>query len=166
MKEIANISLLILLAGLCVFSIGIGVFDWFGGLPVEKIAFASDRDGDSEIFIMDFDGSDVKQLTFNNEKDQCPSLSSNGKKIAFQATINHDNVKIFVTESTAYKLIQITFREEFGSQPSWSPDGSKIAFISSNSAGDSEIFIMTAYGSGRTQLTENNAADFDPSWSP
>lgn len=37
-----------------------------------RIVFQSDRDGDSEIFVMDADGSDVRQLTRNNYEDSSP----------------------------------------------------------------------------------------------
>ena len=113
MKVLKDISLLIILGGFFVFTIGIGIFDWFGAIPVDKIAFASDRDGDSEIFIMDSDGSDVKQLTFNNENDLYPSLSSNGKKIVFQVEVHDEYAKIFVTESKLSKIVQVTYKNDY-----------------------------------------------------
>jgi TolB protein len=49
-----------------------------------KIAFESDRDGsDSEIYVMNADGSDVTQLTNNNASDGSPSWSPDGERIAF-----------------------------------------------------------------------------------
>lgn len=48
-----------------------------------KIVFASDRDGDMEIFIMDVDGGNLQQLTENNVFDGYPAWSPDGSKIAF-----------------------------------------------------------------------------------
>jgi len=52
-----------------------------------RIAFTSNRDGNSEIYTMNPDGSDQKRLTFNSssglDSDGDPTLSPDGKKIAF-----------------------------------------------------------------------------------
>jgi len=53
--------------------------------PVETIAFASNRDGDDEIYVMKTDGSHVVQLTINNYRDTLPSCSPDGQKITFQS---------------------------------------------------------------------------------
>ena len=50
-----------------------------------EIVFISDRDGDYELFTMNADGSDQKQITFNNEKDVLPSWSPEGNRIAFSS---------------------------------------------------------------------------------
>ena len=46
------------------------VFACGGSSGPDQIAFASDRDGDYEVFVMDADGTNVRQLTQNGEKPQ------------------------------------------------------------------------------------------------
>jgi WD40 repeat protein len=74
------------------------------------ILFSSKRDGDFEIYLMDPDGSDVRQLTRNesqgeNEADEgSPSWSPDGRRIAFTSTSDHegdgfDSEELYVMEA-------------------------------------------------------------------
>ena len=48
-----------------------------------QIAFVSDRDGNSEIYVMDANGKNQRRLTNNPASDYSPSWSPDGKRIAF-----------------------------------------------------------------------------------
>ena len=60
------------------------VFFWLNG----KIAFTSTRDGNSEIYVMNADGSGQVRLTNNTIYDHYPAWSPDGKKIAFTKSEN------------------------------------------------------------------------------
>jgi dipeptidyl aminopeptidase/acylaminoacyl peptidase len=53
--------------------------------PASRTAFYSDRDGDTEISVVDADGTPVQQLTDNDDWDGEPSWSPDGKRIAFDS---------------------------------------------------------------------------------
>lgn len=67
-----------------------------------SIAFYGHRNGDSEIFVMDADGTEVRQLTNNNHDDWGPTWSPGGEFIAFasdrfgKSESFYDNAEIFV----------------------------------------------------------------------
>ncbi len=87
----------------------------------EKIAF--DRDGD--IWIMDTDGSNQKQLTHSTETFRHPALSWDNKYIAFQ----EGNMEgIWVINEDGSNLRKITGKGISAGTPGWSPDG-KIIFM-------------------------------------
>ncbi len=127
----------------------------------DTIAFASNRDGDFEIYTMDAFGQNVIQRTTNDAFDSNPDWS--GGRIAFQSNIDGD-FDIYVLNQDG-SIGQLTNDPAFDSSPAWSPDGTKVAF-QSNRDGDFEIFTMNADGSGVQQLTHNTAVDRVADWQP
>ncbi len=130
----------------------------------ERIAFASDRDGDYEIFTMNADGSDRVKLTRNSANDNDPAWSPDGKKIAFASDRDGD-YEIFAMNADGSSPVKLTRNTKDDRHPAWSPDGKKIAFSGIESP-DWEIFVMNANGTGRTNLTVNGTEDQHPTWSP
>ena len=130
----------------------------------EQIVFASDRDGDKEIFIMDADGTNIHQLTSNEENEEFPDWSPDGEEIVFTSN-RYGDEEIFLMNIDGTNLRQLTSNNGMSTYPDWSPDGSQITF-SSNRDGDFEIWIMDADGSNQQQLTFNEVEEFIPVWSP
>jgi Tol biopolymer transport system component len=142
-----------------------------------RIAFASYREGDSSIFIMNADGSELINLTDVSERIKQPVWSPDGKHIAFVGVLedelhNHD---IYVMEAWGSNKARLTVSGSVESDPSWSPDGSEIAFTSNRDSYDDlekgwvsifSIYTVNFDGSGLKQLTENEAMDTSPDWSP
>ena len=59
----------------------------------EHIAFASDRDGNFEIYVMDTEGGKLRNLTNHGAHDTSPCWSPSGKRIAF-ASSRHEEIEI------------------------------------------------------------------------
>jgi len=129
-----------------------------------KIAFRSNRDGNNEIYIMNADGSNPKNITNHLDDDYDPSWSPDGSKIAFSST-RHGNFEIYIMDADGSNLSRITNNSAADYEPSWSPDGSKIAFTTDRD-GNYEIYIMNTDGSNQMNITKHSAKDRDPSWSP
>jgi Tol biopolymer transport system component len=134
---------------------------------VSRIAFASDRDGDFEIYVMNADGSGQTQLTYNDAFDGYPAWSPDRTKIAFQSDREWANGAIYVMNADGTDQHSITTSPGYHEgQPAWSPDGTKIAFVSDREEMNYEIFVMNADGSEPRRLTYFYGQDGDPSWSP
>jgi dipeptidyl aminopeptidase/acylaminoacyl peptidase len=129
-----------------------------------KIAFASDRDGDYEIYVMDANGSNVVQLISNTVDDWAPAWSPDGSKIAFAHEID-GNLEIYIINSDGSNLTRLTNSSGDDDNPAWSSDGSKIAFDSDRSGTHTDIYVMNADGSNQTLIT-TNPSDYSASWSP
>lgn len=129
-----------------------------------QIAFVSDRDGNSEIYILNIDSSDLIRLTDNDAQDRSPQWSPDGSQIVFQSD-RGGNLDIYTMKIDGSGLIPLTDDPAIDRHPSWSPDGNQIVFISRRD-GNLEIYTMNADGSNETKLTQTNTSENYPFWSP
>ncbi len=139
-----------------------------------RIAFASMRDGNAEIYVMNADGTDQTRLTDNSTYDYGPTWSPDGRRIAFESK-RDGNLEIYVMNADGSGQTNLTNTPADERLPAWSPDGKRIAFISDRDsppgAGFSdkanvEIYVMNADGSNVVNLTNSPSWDWDPAWSP
>ena len=136
-----------------------------------QIAFVSDRDGNSEIYVMDADGGNQQRLTNHPDSDFHPSWSPDGKWIAFlsrrdQVPFKHGiTAEIYVMDASGGNPQRLTNNPHADYHPSWSPDGKQIAFASVRE-GNTDIYVMDADGGNEQRLTNNPFYDYSPSWSP
>ena len=133
-------------------------------LGTAQIAFASDRDGNFEIYLMDADGGGLTRLTENNAEDLSPAWSPNGSRIAFVSNRDGNN-EIYVMNADGTAQTRLTNNTADDLSPIWSPDGTKIAFTSRRDGHD-QIYIMNSDGSGQSNLSRSTADDAFPTFSP
>jgi len=128
-----------------------------------RIAFATNRDGNYEIYAMNADGTDPRRLTYNPYEDRDPVWSPDGTQIVF-STFHGAGTDIYVMDADGSNLQRLTTKG--GGEPAWSPDGQSIAY-SRNEPG-SDLFVINADGSEERQLTDTgrDIAVFNPDWSP
>ena len=131
-----------------------------------KIAFQTNRDGNSEVYAMNPDGSAQTNLTNNSAADVSPAWSADGSKIAFTRTISGGTSEVYVMNADGSGQTRITNNSASDFEPAWSPDGTKIAFARERSFGVVDIYVMNADGNNETRLTSTGLFDLYPAWSP
>lgn len=129
------------------------------------IVFASDRDGDYEIFVMVQDGSSPVQLTFNDDVDRMPRWSPEADRIAFSS--DRDGAEdVFLMEIDGSEQVNITNTPaSVDLDPVWSPDGTRLA-VTTTRTGDYEVFTIATNGADAVNVSQNAANDYSADWSP
>ncbi len=151
----------------------------------ENIAFASDRTGSFQIFVMSPDGSNQVQLTFTPGNHLYPAWSPDGRQLAYSSDEQGMYYDIYVMQADGSDAVNVTQSPGTDHAPSWSPDGTMLTFWSDRDREPSgvlglsynnrdirnlntDIFVMDGMGGAVRNLTFGleAAAGFEPSWSP
>ena len=132
-----------------------------------QIAFASDRAGNWEIYVMDADRKIPRRLTDTPfSDDHSPAWSPDGKRIAFGSD-RDGNGEIYVMDADGKNQRRLTKNLLHDTDPAWSPNGEHIAFMSDmNGRANYDIYVMDADGGNPQNLTNAPNDDREPSWSP
>jgi TolB protein len=147
---------------------GYEAFDWGAAVSPDgsNIAFASDRDGDSEIYVMDANkpegpNNPPVQLTDNEVDDRDPDWSPDGKRIVYQTRIGFDR-EIMVMNADGTSKENLT-RDPADDQrsPAFSPNGRKIVYSSA-----SKIWKMRTDGTAKVLLNGPDVWGGVPDWRP
>ena len=131
----------------------------------QRIVFASNCDGDWDIYSMDVNGDNLVQLTDHPASDEYPAGSPDGRRIAFTSErgVTPD---LYVMDSDGSNVVRLTHDNFLEGRPSWTPDGTKFAFASFRfHVGNVEIYLMDPDGNDPINLTNHKWHDVRPSWS-
>ena len=133
-------------------------------LFTSKIVFISNRDGNDELYMMDYDGHNQMRITYNTIKDYMPAWSADRNSVAY-TSYRQGRAGLYILNIYEGKQIEVQ-KEGTNFGATFSPDGKKLAFCSTIEEGNSEIYVANSDGSNIKRLTFNKAIDTAPSWSP
>jgi TolB protein len=134
------------------------------GVARTKLGLVSDKTGAKEIYVMDFDGTNLMMMTRNQSLNLTPRWSPDGKFLAY-VSYRDGNPDLYLLDVTCGRRTKISSLPGLNISPAWAPDGKSIALALSKN-GITNIYIMRSDGSGLRQLTKSNAISVSPSWSP
>lgn len=122
-----------------------------------------EESGYQNIYLIDPDGTNRKQITNVEGSDEIPVWSPDGKKIAFvrNTELQTRREHLHVMNADGSSVLQLKHGGSRESSPAWSPDGKKIAFISLRSgisAVAPELLVINADGSEQTVIISQESA--------
>lgn len=138
------------------------------GIAQTQIAYVSAHKGNKEIWVMDYDGANQRQLTHLQSISLTPRWSPDGGRIAFTCYVPYRGVtsaQICIYSMASNRLISFPRFPGTNSSPAWSPDGSRIAFMSSRD-GDPAVFVSQADGTHLHRITFGAGVSTSPAWNP
>jgi Tol biopolymer transport system component len=130
-----------------------------------RVIFTLSAPGGQQIASVDINGGDLKRLTQSTGINCWPSVSPNGKQIAFSSS-RDGNFDVYIMPAAGAGDVQrLTQSGQRETRPAWSPDGTRIAFTSLR-GGNHELFVMDADGGNPQQVTDHPARDDFAIWHP
>jgi eukaryotic-like serine/threonine-protein kinase len=135
-----------------------------------QILFVSNRDGNNEIYVMNFDGSNVRRLTNNKTEEINANWSPDGSRIVFESSTQMGvESDVWIMNADGANQQNLTNYPGQDMRPVFSPDGARIAFGSNRNLNDrreANVWIMNADGTNVKQLTTGAEFESDPNFSP
>ncbi len=128
-----------------------------------QIAFLNQEDAGKEIYLIDFDGYNLKRLTHDNTLNLSPAWSSDGKWIIFTSYAAR-NPDLIMIDSVGKERQTLHRLPGLNAAPAWSPDMQKIALVLSRDQ-NSEVYVLNK-DRELERLTRHFNIDTSPSWSP
>jgi Tol biopolymer transport system component len=129
----------------------------------ERIAFQSDRAGNTDIWTMLATGEEQRRLTTTNIPDLNPDWSPDGTQIVFAI---HFGVEwnLVLVPAEGGPLDDLTLCCAYRNNPAWSPDGTLIAY--ERAIGDTDVYVIPPSGNPETPVISNPNEEMMPAWSP
>ncbi len=140
-------------------------FGGTGSLLGSRIYFVSNRSGNQELWTMDWDGNNQKQLTNLKSISITPGISADGSRLAF-TTYARVSPRIMVLNTETGRT-QPFYNQEasLNTTPGFSPDG-KLIYYASTASGSSQIVVAGADGQGFRRVSHRNAVEVEPKVNP
>lgn len=136
-----------------------------------EIAFATNRLGLPQIWLMNVDGTAQHQITYIPEGACQPNWSPDGSQLVFisPCTFNQEtypNASLFIINADGSGLYQLPTMPGGDFDPDWSPDGNRIVFTSLRDYNRAQVYSIDLSDNTVTSLSNNKVRDTQPAWSP
>ena len=124
------------------------------------IVFLSDRDGKSDVYVMNDQGGNVRRITDTPFAQSNLAWSPDGQQIAFSTDLHSaepgrsQQIDIFIMNADGSRQRNLTQHPALDSGSSWSPDGKLLSFTSNRHGNRWEIYVMDIATRQVRQLTD------------
>jgi TolB protein len=131
---------------------------------LSQLAFASDRDGHWEIYLMDWDGGNQRRITHHNALSILPSWSPDNERMVYTSFAGGTS-NMYIINRRGGGRIKLSTGLGLNTSATFSPAGSDIAFVGSVN-GNPDIYLIKDDGTSIRRLTTDTSIESTPEWSP
>ena len=139
-----------------------------GGRPsvfLTQIAYASNRTGSWEIWLMDWDGANQRRITFHNVLSILPSWSPDNERMVYTSFFRGTSEMYIINRKGGARTRLPSGGLGLNTSATFSPVGNDIAFVGSVS-GNPDIYLIKDNGANIRRLTTTGSIESTPEWSP
>ncbi|MGV8057191.1 MAG: Tol-Pal system beta propeller repeat protein TolB [Smithellaceae bacterium] len=129
-----------------------------------RIAFVAKKRNKSDIYTVNYDGSDLQVLTNHRSIIIAPRWSPDGRFLAFTSFKSGDP-EVYIRDLKRGSERKVTSFEGLNLCGYWSPDGQKLLLTLSKD-GNEELYVLEVETLKLRRLTNSYSIDVSPSWSP
>ena len=129
-----------------------------------QVVAAIESGGDTNLYLMDSHGNEIRELTHTNGINVSPNFSPDGQTLAFTSD-RSGNPQIYTMGLDGGAAKRITYSGNYNTTPAISPKGDTIAY-QSREGGRFDIFSIPLGGGSPAMLSDGNGSNESPSWSP
>lgn len=133
------------------------------GIATSTIGFISTHSGRKEVYLADYDGAGIRQITHDNGLSVSPALSPDGRKLAYTG-YQAGYADIYLIDLATGSRIRLVKFPGTNSGARFSPDGGRLA-CSISKDGNPELYVV-GLGGGARRLTHTRGSESSPAWSP
>ena len=134
------------------------------GIARTQIAFANNQSGNKEIFLVDYDGENLRQLTKHGSISLLPRLSPDRRKLIY-TSYKDANPDLFLLDLEKGKTRVLSDQQGLNVGGGFSPDGSQLLMTLSRQKSPN-LFVKNLEDGSLSQLTQHFGADSSPTFSP
>lgn len=134
------------------------------GMFLSRVAFVGTSTGHKEIYISDYDGHNVQQITSDKSIALLPRWSPLGDKITY-TSYKHGGPMLYIKDFTTGRVRRVSARKGLNIGAGWAPDGKKVALTMSH-GGNPDIYTIDLAGKIINRITNHWGIDVSPTFSP
>ena len=134
------------------------------GIFLSQIAFASNRTGHFEIWLMDWDGANQRSITNHNTLSILPSWAPDDERLVY-TSFARGTSDMYIVSRRGGGRIRIPTHLNLNTSATFSPLGHDIAFGGSVN-GNPDIYVIHDDGTNMRRLTTESTIESTPDWSP
>jgi Tol biopolymer transport system component len=136
-----------------------------------QIAYSSERDGQTQVWIINSDGSSSTQVTHLPDGACQPDWSPGGKQLVFISPCQgkkdtYPGASLFIINTDGTGLTPLVTLPGGDFEPAWSPDGKQIAFTSLRDYSIPHLYLYNLVDNTVKRLSKAVNRDRQPAWSP
>lgn len=134
------------------------------GISTSEICFSAGELGNKEIYIADYDGATITQVTHHGSVSIKPKFSPDGMKIAYLSYKDRFPF-LYIYDRRTGVSTPLSKNVGINHAPTWAPNSQTLALCLSKD-GNTEIYTKKTDGTGERRITKNRASDTTPTYSP